>query len=268
LPGYLCLVDGSGGKRPLLIIHSGFDGTAEELFFGIARLALDRGFNCLLFEGPGQGGVIREQKIPFRPDWETVVTPVLDYALTLPETDPGRVGLMGFSFGGYLAPRAVAFEHRFKVCVADGGVYDFYENAIKKSPPDIEKILSDKKASAEMDREIMESMKTNVDTGWLFANGMFTFGAKSPSDFYRMLKPYTMKGLAEKIQCTMLVVDSEGDKDLPGQARQLYEALKCPREYMLFTKEEGAEEHCQMGAVMISDERILSWLENNLMKRN
>jgi hypothetical protein len=81
-----------------------------------------------------------------------------------------------------------------------------------------------------------------------------------------MLRPYTMKGLAEKIQCTMLVVDSEGDKDLPGQAKQLFEALRCPKEYMLFTKEEGAEEHCQMGAVMISDERILNWLETNLMK--
>lgn len=267
LPGYLCLVDGSGEKRPLLIIHSGFDGTAEELFFGAARLALDRGFNCLLFEGPGQGGVIREQKIPFRPDWETVVTPVLDYALTLPETDPERIGLMGFSFGGYLAPRAVAFEHRFKVCVANGGVYDFYENAIKKSPPNIEEILSDEKASRELDKEIMKSMKTDVDTGWLFANGMFTFGAKSPSEFYRMLRPYTMKGLAEKIQCTMLVVDSEGDRDLPGQAKQLFEALRCPKEYMLFTKEEGAEEHCQMGAVMISDERILNWLETALMKK-
>ena len=266
LPGYLCLADSSGEKRPLLIIHSGFDGTAEELFFEAGTLALDRGFNCLLFEGPGQGGVIREQKIPFRPDWETVVTPVLDYALRLPETDPERIGLVGFSFGGYLAPRAVAFEHRFKVCVANGGVYDFYANAIRKSPPNIEEILGDKKASEEFDRQIMEIMKTDVDTGWFFANGMFTFGARSPSDLYRMLKPYTMKGLAEKITCTMLVVDSEEDKDLPGQARQLFEALKCPKEYMLFTKAEGAEEHCQMGAVMISNERILNWLENALMK--
>jgi len=31
-------------------------------------------------------------------------------------------------------------------------------------------------------------------------------------------------------------------------------------------KEEGAEEHCQMGAIMISNERILNWLENALLK--
>ena len=44
--------------------------------------ALARGYNCLIFEGPGQGELIREQRIPFRPDWEKVVTPVVDFALT------------------------------------------------------------------------------------------------------------------------------------------------------------------------------------------
>ncbi len=101
----------------------------------------------------------------------------------------------------------------------------------------------------------------------IFANGIFTFQAETPSKFIRMLKPYNLKDTAAKIKCTMLVVDSEEDKDLPGQARQLFEALRCPKEYMLFTKAEGAEEHCQMGAVMISNERILDWLETALMKK-
>jgi len=109
LPGYLCLVDKSGTKRPLLIVHSGFDGTAEELYFEIAHFAVKRGYNVLLFEGPGQGGMIRVQKMPFRPNWETVVTPVVDYAITRKEVDAKRIALMGISFGGYLAPRAVAF---------------------------------------------------------------------------------------------------------------------------------------------------------------
>ena len=266
LPGYLCLVDSSGKKRPLLIIHSGFDGTAEELYFEIGLNAVKRGFNCLLFEGPGQGSVLRVQKIPFRPDWENVVTPVVNYALKLPEVDPKRIGLVGFSFGGYLAPRAVAFEHRIKVCVADGGVYDFYANAIKKCPPNIKEILASKKASAMFNREIMSIMNKDVDVGWFFGNGMFTFGARTPTAFLKKLRPYNMRDCADKIKCNMLVVDSQGDKDLPGQARQLYDALKCPKKYMLFTIAEGAGEHCQMGAIMLSNERILNYLEDTLMK--
>ena len=267
LPGYLCLVDNSEKKRPLLMIQSGFDGTAEELYFEFAYNAVKRGFNCLLFEGPGQGEMIRKQKMPFRPNWETVVTPVVDFALSLPEVDPEKLVLIGFSFGGYLAPRAVAFEHRIKFCIANGGIYDFYENAIKRSPPNMEKILSNKEATKKFDKEIMETIKTNMDTAWFFANGMFTFGAKSPSKLLQVLKPYNMKGISEKITCHMLVVDSVSDRDLPGGAKQLFDALKCPKEYLLFTEKEGAGEHCQMGAIMISNERILNWLEDAFKKK-
>jgi len=266
LPGYVCLVDNSGIKRPLLIIQTGFDGTGEELYFGQARAALERGYNCLIFEGPGQGGVIREQGLPFRYDWEKVVTPVVDFALKQPVVDPEKVAFMGISFGGYLAPRAVAFEHRIKACIANGGVYDFYENFIKKIPGFTEEIFSDKKASEEFNKDIYEAMKTDITVGWVFGNGMWVFGAKSPSEFIEMLKPYSMKNVADKIACHMLVVDSERDMDMPGQAKQLYDALTCPKDFMLFTVEEGAEEHCQIGASMISNERILNWLDETLKK--
>jgi dienelactone hydrolase len=264
MPGYLCLVDNSGKKRPLLIVHSGFDGTVEELYFEIASLAVKRGFNCLLFEGPGQGEMIRVQKIPFRPDWENVVSPVVDYALKLPETDPERIGLVGYSFGGYLAPRAVAFEHRIKACVADGGVFDFYANAIKKCPPNITEILGNKQATEGFNKEITGILDTDVDVGWFFGNGMFTFGAKTPAGFLKMLRTYNLRKVADKIKCHVLVVDSDNDQDLPGQAMQLYQALKCPKKYLLFTTQEGAGDHCQMGAVMISNEKILNWLKNTL----
>ena len=266
LPGYLCLVDNSGIKRPLLLIQTGFDGTGEELYFGQALAALERGYNCLIFEGPGQGGVIREQGIPFRYDWEKVVTPVVDFALTQPVVDPEKLALMGISFGGYLAPRAVAFEHRIKACIANGGVYDFYDNVIKKIPGYSEEILTDKKASEEFNKDIFETMKTDITVGWFFGNGMWVFGAKSPSELIKMLKPYNMKKIAGNITCHMLIVDSERDMDMPGQAKQLYDALKCPKDFMLFTVEEGAEEHCQVGATMISNERILNWLDDTLKK--
>ena len=67
--------------RPTLILFTGFDGTQEELYTTSVIPALQRGYNCLTFEGPGQGRVIRQQKINFRHDWEKVVTPVLDLFL-------------------------------------------------------------------------------------------------------------------------------------------------------------------------------------------
>ncbi len=260
LPGYLCLKDDSGWKRPLLLIQTGFDGTKEELYYSQAVFALERGYNVLLFEGPGQGQVIREQGIPFRPDWETVVTPVVDFALTRPEVDADKIALIGISFGGYLAPRAAAFEHRIKALVANGGVYDFHMVATRGSR-ETEAALDDPQASAEVDTAILQAMQHDPSLRWAMSNAMFTFKAVSPSDWMRKTRAYVLRDVVGSIACTTLVVDSEGDRDMSGQSRMLYDALLAPKEFMLFAKEDGAEEHCQIGAPVFSNSRILDWLD-------
>ena len=70
LPGYFHRVDESDTKRPLFIMHSGFDGSAEELHGEGARAGIERGYNVLTFDGPGQYGPIHRERLAFRPDWE------------------------------------------------------------------------------------------------------------------------------------------------------------------------------------------------------
>ena len=89
LPGYFHRVDNSDRRRPLLIIHSGFDGSAEEVHVDGARAAVERGYNVLAFDGPGQFGPLHREGLTFRPDWEKVVSPVVDFALKVPGVDPG-----------------------------------------------------------------------------------------------------------------------------------------------------------------------------------
>ena len=264
LPGYLCLVDGSGKPRPLLIVHSGFDGTKEELYLEVGFFALQRGYNVLLFEGPGQGEVIRVQKLPFRPNWETVVTPVVDFALTRKEVDPKKIALMGISFGGYLAPRAAAFEKRLAACIANGGVYDFHMTM--PIPAEEMQALDSPEGCKELDKAVYARMKTDPTTRYFMGNGMFTFQASSPSAWLKMTRDYTMKDLVDNITCPVLVVDSEEDAYMKGQAKLLFDALKTKKDYLLFTREDGAQEHCQMGAMSISNARILGWLDTILQK--
>lgn len=78
LDGYFFSVDGSGERRPLLILNNGSDGPVSAMWLQGAASGLDRGYNCLAFDGPGQGTALWRQNIPFRHDWEHVITPVVD----------------------------------------------------------------------------------------------------------------------------------------------------------------------------------------------
>jgi hypothetical protein len=127
LPAYFFVAAADGAPRPTMILTTGYDGTVEELYFSNGAAALERGYNVLAFEGPGQGGVIIDRGMPFRPDWENVVTPVVNYALSRPEVDASNIALLGLSFGGYLAPRAVTAEHRISACISDCGNADLLQ---------------------------------------------------------------------------------------------------------------------------------------------
>ncbi|MFC1576208.1 alpha/beta hydrolase family protein [Candidatus Omnitrophota bacterium] len=259
LPGYFVKTKNTEEKPPLLIVHTGFDGTGEELYFAVAQAATERGYNCLIFEGPGQGEVIRIQKIPFRPNWEKVVTPVVDYALTRPEVDKDKIALMGLSMGGYLAPRAVTVEHRIKACIANGGVFDFSENIYNGFPEELKNLLNTD--PEKFNSEIKEAMKEDTEIAWFFNNGIWTFGVNTPAELMKAIKKYTLRSIVKEIKCHMLVINSEADMFFKGQPEKLYKELDCPKDYITFTKKEAAEAHCQVGAVAISNEVVFNWLD-------
>jgi cephalosporin-C deacetylase-like acetyl esterase len=71
--------------------------------------------------------VVREQGLGFRHDWEQVVTPVVNHCGGVAEIEASRLGLMGLSFGGYLAPRAAAFDPRIRAVAAIDGLFDAHE---------------------------------------------------------------------------------------------------------------------------------------------
>jgi hypothetical protein len=91
LPGYFFRVDDSGQRRPTAVTMTGMDGYLEETYFSVIAAALERGYNALTYDGPGQGGVLRQREVPLRADWEKVVTPVVDFVLGRPEVDTDRI---------------------------------------------------------------------------------------------------------------------------------------------------------------------------------
>jgi dienelactone hydrolase len=266
LPGYFYRVDASGHPRPTLIVYPGFDSTLEELHFFAAAAAVMQGYNCLTFSGPGQGQLIRQQGIPFRPDWEAVVIPVLDYALTYPDVNADQLVLVGHSFGGLLAVRAIAHEPRFAACVVHGGILDMYQSFLHFFPESLQAQLK-QADDATINTIVNAAMNANAIAKVTIGHGMWVFGAMTPAELLRIIQTYTLKGIAETVSCPTLVVDAAQDHFLPTDGRQIYETLAGPKDYLLFEAEEGAEEHCQVGALLLFHERLFEWLNQCLMER-
>ena len=59
-----------------------------------------------------------------------------------------------------------------------------------------------------------------------------------------------------------------GDMFFRGQPQQIYDQLKAPKELALFTSEDGAENHCQSGALAFKDEVVFNWLDQTLKVRD
>ncbi|WP_369244399.1 alpha/beta hydrolase family protein [Streptomyces sp. R41] len=253
LPGYLFLVDDSSTPRPTLIYHGGYDSTLEENYFALAAGALRRGYNVLTFDGPGQGSTVRDQGLHFRYDWEAVVTPVVDFALTVPEVDAEQLVLVGTSLGGYLAARAAAFEHRIAALVLHDGVDDFHEVAQATAH-----------RAAATPGGIEALMAQNTMVRWVVRNGRWTFGVPDFDQLVKATEAYTLAGIADRITCPTLVLDALNDVFFKGQPPRLLDQLTCQKELISFREDEGAGEHCHEGAIYLFHQRTFDWLDTVL----
>ncbi|HEX9482379.1 MAG TPA: alpha/beta hydrolase [Solirubrobacteraceae bacterium] len=264
LPGYLFLVDDSGTPRPTLIYNNGYDSTAEEAWFAVAAAALLRGYNVLAFDGPGTGAALRGQELTFRPDWEAVITPVVDYALRRDETAADGIVLFGYSLGGYLVARAAAFDDRVAALILDDGVYDFHTAFYRALPPFLASWIADSRDELAVP---VLSLLTTVSTQlrWALNNGVWAFGAGSYADLVRKTKDYTLAGCAEQITAPTLIMDAENDQFLKGEPQEVEQALtNADTTLITLTSAEGAGEHTHAGAVVRAHQVMFDWLDTTM----
>lgn len=264
LPGYHFRAADDARRRATLILLDGYDGTVEETYFLNAQAALDRGYDVLAFDGPGQGSVLVEQGVPMRADWENILPTVVDWLLEQGTADPRRIGLVGASFGGFLAPRAASGEPRIAACVADANFYDLFDMAKSRMPAPIRDQLPDgNRVAVEAAEVMLTEMAKRPTQGWSLRRGLYVHGAKSQMDHLRALEDYTLKGYAERITCPTLICRGESDP-ISATAIHTYEALTCPKEFIEFSEADGAGDHCELGARQIYHARVFAWLDRIL----
>lgn len=258
LPGYLFLVDDSGRPRPTIIYTNGFDSTAEESYFAIAAAALARGYNVVAYDGPGQGAALREQGLVFRSAWEEVLTPVIDFAVARPEVDASKVVIFGYSMGGYLVARAAAFDSRPAAIVLDDGIYDFYSAVSRMLPPFLVEWVE--RGDSAVEPVVRLLMTASTQLRWAVRNGMWTFGVSSATELFAAFRDFTLAGITDRITMPALVFGAENDQFFRGEPECAAAAI--PQATLITLREdEGAGEHCHVGAMSRFHQKMFDHLE-------
>ncbi len=261
--GYLVRPDDSSTARPTLLFPAGYDSTAEAGWAASGYMALARGWNALIFEGPGQGGALYEHRVPMRPDYETVLGPVVDWLTQQPGVDGASLVLVGRSFAGYLAPRGASAEHRLAALVCDPGQYDFASRMVGKMVDEQtwEKVLDGDPSTDEQLQGLLDSPR---NAEW-FGARMATMGARTVGEFLRLQPHYSLEGRAEAIACPTLLTEGEGD--FGAQTDLLAAHLTCPTSVHRFTAASGAGGHCEGLGATLFEEVACDWIAEVLANR-
>ena len=263
LPGWLLRPPGAapGARRPTIIFNNGNDAQLIGLYVYGAAEAAALGYNALLFEGPGQGSMLFLRGIGFRPDWEAVITPVVDYLISRPDVDPGRIALVGWSQGGALAARAAAFEHRLAALVLDPGVSDFMAAfhlpeqlvALARTHPD------------EADRawaKIFTRLPAGVQFSFIKAS--YPFRRPAFSALARALEQYGTAAYLPEITAPALVTQYQGETAFPGQGAAALRLLQSAATLHEFTAAAGCQFHDAPMAPQRRNQVLFDWLDGIL----
>jgi hypothetical protein len=264
LPGYFFRSGAPGEPRRTLIFNNGSDGPVTAAWvMGIAD-ALARGWNAVTFDGPGQNAALVRQHLPFRADWEKVITPVVDHLLTRPDVDASKIALLGVSQAGYWVPRSVAFEHRVAAAVADPGVVDVSATMLRQVPHFLVKVMEAGEKET-FDKDMALALRFSAATRSMMTFRMRPYGTTSPYEFFTAARGYALTGeVIGQITCPVLVTDPENEQFWPGQSHELYDKLPVGKALAGFTAEEGADSHCEPAGNGLRGERIFDWLDQHV----
>ncbi|QDU64233.1 2,6-dihydropseudooxynicotine hydrolase [Planctomycetes bacterium Pan216] len=259
LCGYFIQPAGDPAPRKTIVTFSGYDGTSEELYFMNGLAGVERGYNVLLFDGPGQTGLRRlHPDTAFRHDYEVPIRAVIDWTLARPEVDADRLALYGISFGGHLCARAACFEKRIKALVANSPIVDWATYLGSWTKPE---------EGEDEDIRVAEVPEVPDDIlppheKWALLSLCKKYGAETYFEALEKLNAYRVEEHlgAIDVPCLAMIGEGEGEEAL-RQADLFCDRVSGDVSKRLFTVAEGADAHCQQNNVALACQVLYDWLD-------
>jgi len=245
-------------KIGTIILHGGYDSYKEELFSLVLHFS-NLGYDVVTFECPWMKIPRHEDQpgLDFR--WERIIGAVLDH---LNLTD---VSLIGISMGGWLSLRAAAFEPRIKRVIASSVSFDVNQYV----GPIAQKIanLFFTKFRNFTNKAMINRMKKEVQYAWFVNHLMAITNQQVPIDAFDILLQFNEENLhSNKITQHVLILTGKEDHMIPLKTHHLQvKALTNANSVTarIFTKEEQAQNHCQVGNLTLALNMMDNWIQDN-----
>jgi dipeptidyl aminopeptidase/acylaminoacyl peptidase len=242
LPAYFSAAPAADtGPAPVIVLVNGLDSTKEHMYSsGHWQELAARGISCLMLDQPGTGEALRLQGLTARIDAEAWAAAAVDWLTAREDVDPARIGITGWSLGGYYAPRAAAFEKRFALVVAWGANHDW--GAVQR-------------------RRLEREGERPVPHYW--EHVLWVWGYDDLDAFITFADSVNLNGVMEKITVPVLIAHGAGDRQIPLKyAHRSYDqAVRSPkRELRIFTADEGATEHIGLDHLPHVSSFIADWV--------
>ncbi len=238
-----------------IVIHGGFDSFIEE-WYSCATFFAARGYDIIMFEGPGQGAALKKYGLPLIHEWEKPVKAVLDHFRL------DDVTLLGISMGGWMCFRAAAFEPRIKRVIASSIAFDYLQ-----IPPLPIQVLARflLRFPRLMDYLAGLKMKASYQERWGINNLMYITKIPSPVEASDVLLRFNEQNQhPELVKQDVLILTGAEDHFIPLKMHyKQVNALKNTRSLTarIFTRKEQAQNHCQIGNIGLALDLMLKWIE-------
>ena len=230
---------------PAMVFCNGLDSMKEMLYrLGLPAEFARRHIATLCVDQPGTGASLRQRNMPAVFDSERWAGAAVDYLQSRADVSAARVGMSGVSLGGYYAPRAAAFEKRFKLCAVWGANYNWGE--LQK-------------------RRLNREGENPVPHYW--EHVQWVFGKSSLQEFMDFAPKMTLAGVVEQITVPFLVTHGADDRQIPmDYATPQYEnAVNSPdRLFKVFSDEEGGSAHAGSDNETVPANFIADWVADRL----
>jgi len=257
-------------KRPTLIAVNGADSSNEELVHWIGFAAVARGWNFLVFEGPGQWSALQlNPGLYYRPDYEAPVKEVVDYLMQRNDVDPDKIALIGYSLGGCLAARVAAYEKRICATICVGLVVDVNDAVTADMPGWLQK-----SPDFVFDSLFGLVEKLSKRNAALLSHFMWMFGVSKFREVIEAWRPFNIDGLAPQIQTPLLLIAGEEEyAQVKGKVMldimRFLKDVTGPVSMHQFDFTEGwAGSHCQIGALSQIQAVVFDWLDHTVIKKD